>query len=223
MVIDAVGVGLGGFCGFLRGAAVFTQAVGEHARLFVHRRGGVVCLSFGFVLFAAQVEGDLGFKAAVVGLVGFVALQAQAFEEVRVAADNRHLPVSGEGFVGRAEGVVGADEFAQGAEAFAVGRVGDDEAARAVAGLGSEAGKFAPLQMQAVAEVEAGGVVARAGKRCAVVVVAPDFQVKARQSRFTPLAGFFNEAFPHGGFVTLPTGEAEARTFERGGDVGGHQ
>ena len=180
-------------------------------------------LPFAFVLFAAQVEGDLGFEAAVVGLVGFVALQAQAFEEVGVAADNRHLPVSGEGFVGRAEGVVGADEFAQGAEAFAVGRVGDDEAARAVAGLGGEASKLAPLQVQAVAEVKAGGVVACGSECRAVVVVAPDFQVEARESGFAPCDGFFVEALPDGRFVALPTGEAEARTFERGGDVGGHQ
>ena len=223
LVVHAVGVGLGGFCGFLRGAAVFAQAVGEHARLFVHRRGRVVRLPFAFVLFAAQVEGDLGFEAAVVGLVGFVALQAQAFEEVGVAADDRHLPVGGEGFVGGAEGVVGGDEFAQCAEAFAVGRVGDDEAARAVAGLGGEAGEVAPLQVQAVAEVKAGGVVACGGECRAVLVVAPDFQVKAVQAEFAPRGCFFEQAFPHGGFVTLPAGEAESRAFECGGDVGGHQ
>ena len=223
LVVHAVGVSLcRGGC-FHRGAAVFAQAVGEHARLFVRRRGGVVRLSFAFVLFAAQVEGDLRFDAAVVRLVGFVALQVQAFQEVGVAADDRHLPVGGEGFVGGAECVVGADEFAQGAEAFAVGRVGDDEAARAVAGLGGEAGKFAPLQVQAVAEVKAGGVVARAGKGCAVVVVAPDFEVKTGEPCFAPCHGFFVEAFPHRRFVALPAVETKALPFEGGGDVGRHQ
>jgi len=77
--------------------------------------------------------------------------------------------------------------------------------------------------VRAVAEVKAGGVVARAGEGRAVVVVAPDFQVEAGESGFAPCDGFFVEALPHGGFVALPVAEAEVRAFECRRDVGCHQ
>ena len=72
-------------------------------------------------------------------------------------------------------------------------------------------------------KVEAGGVFACSGKRRGVLVVAPDFEVKAVQAEFAPRGGFFEQTFPHGGFVALPVGEAETLPFQGGGDVCRHE